>query len=188
MMGNERQGRIVALLRSTARPITGNDLAAQTGVSRQVIVQDVALLRAAGEEIIATPLGYILAERRGPPALRSVLACRHDRGQTEDELMTMIDLGLKVIDVIVEHPIYGELRGMLSLASRDEVRHFIAKLGESEAGLLSELTHGVHLHTVDASRADQLTSARAALGAKGYLLEDSPDRPVMSLDKTAGQH
>ena len=173
-MSDERRRRIRDLLHERERPITGTELAARMGVSRQVIVQDIALLRAQGEELVATPLGYLLTRRLAPAAHRAVLACRHDRETTEDELLTMVDQGLKVVDVVVEHPIYGELRGMLRLESREDVRRFLDHLRESDAALLSALTKGVHLHTVEASRPEVLTRARAALRAKGYLLEDSP--------------
>lgn len=173
-MNDERRRRIMALLQESEQPITGTELATRMGVSRQIIVQDIALLRAQGAEVVATSLGYLLAQRLAQAAHRAVLAVRHDRERTEDELLTMIDRGLRVIDVVVEHPIYGELRGLLRLESREDVAGFIARLRESEAGLLSALTKGVHLHTVEASRPESIARAQAALYAKGYLLEDSP--------------
>jgi transcriptional regulator of NAD metabolism len=160
------------LLRETDRPITGHELARKMGVSRQVIVQDIALLRAQGEELVATPQGYLLAQRLSRAAHRAVIAVRHDRDTTEEELLIMVDHGLRVVDVVVEHPLYGELRGLLRLESREDVRQFIARLRESEAALLSALTKGVHLHTVEASRPEAITRAQAALRANGYLLED----------------
>jgi uncharacterized protein len=171
-LSDERRHRIITLLRENEKPITGTELAARMGVSRQVIVQDIALLRAQGEGVIATPLGYLLPERLARVASRAVLACRHDRDTTEDELFTMIDLGLKVVDVIVEHPLYGEMRGLLMLESREDVRRFVERLQESQAGLLSALTKGVHLHTVEASRPEVIDHARAVLRARGYLLDE----------------
>ncbi|MHB9091139.1 MAG: 3H domain-containing protein [Chloroflexota bacterium] len=173
-MNDERRRQIQDLLRESDQPITGHELATRMGVSRQVIVQDIALLRAQGEDLVATPQGYLLAQRFSPAAHRAVLAVRHGRESTEDELLTMIDHGLIVVDVVVEHPIYGELRGLLRLESREDVYRFTARLRESDASLLSALTKGVHLHTVEASRPEVIGRARAALRAKGYLLEDSP--------------
>ena len=172
-MSGERRARIIALLQESERPVTGADLATRLGVSRQVIVQDIALLRAQGAGVVATPLGYMLAKRLAPTALRAVLACRHTYETTEDELLTMVDLGLTVVDVVVEHPIYGEIRGLLALESRADVRRFLDRLRESQASLLSALTKGVHLHTVEARRPEALAQARAELSAKGYLLQDS---------------
>ncbi len=170
--GGERRQRIVALLRSARSPVRGTDLAAQLGVSRQVIVQDVALLRASGEPIVATPRGYALVEASPAPRHRAVLAVRHHRAQTEDELNLLVDLGLRVVDVLVEHPIYGEIRGSLMLDSREDVRQFMEQLHRSGAALLSELTGGVHLHTVEAPRLELLARAQEELRRRGYLLEE----------------
>ncbi len=170
LSGEERRQHILIALREGGLPVTGGELATINGVSRQVIVQDVALMRARGEEIVATPQGYLITKSPMVGPARAVLACRHGRDETEDELLTLVDLGIKVVDVIVEHPIYGELRAMLALESRDDVRNFISQIRESQAALLSALTKGVHLHTVEASRADLFQRAREALVAKGYLL------------------
>lgn len=172
-MADDRRQQIMGLLRASADPITGSELARRLGVSRQIIVQDVALLRAAGEQIIATPQGYILYAKTPPTATTAVLACQHTREQTEDELNTLVDLGIKVVDVIVEHPIYGELRGILMLQSRADTREFVRRLEETGAELLSALTKGVHLHTVEASKAAAIEKARTALARKGYLLSES---------------
>lgn len=185
-MSERRRLEILQALRASARPMTGLELAAAMNVSRQIIVQDVALLRAHGDEVVATPQGYVLAERLAAVAPRKVLACRHDREHAEDELMTMVDFGLRVIDVVVEHPIYGELRGILNLASRDDVATFVRRLKESGASLLSALTNGVHLHMVEAQRSDALARAVQSLHAKGYLLlTDEREEAVLSIDKTA---
>jgi transcriptional regulator of NAD metabolism len=106
------------------------------------------VLRAAGVEILATPRGYLLP--RAHPAHRALVAVRHTPEQTEDELTLLVDLGVKVVDVIVEHPIYGELRGSLHVASREDVRQFMEAVRRTGARLLSELTEGLHLHTLEA--------------------------------------
>ena len=170
MTTEERRTQILSILKQSTRPVTGTYLAEQMGVSRQVIVQDMAVLRAGGEEILASPQGYYLYQ----PSIeiyRAVVAVRHTPEETEDELIILVDVGVEVVDVIVEHEIYGELRGMLHIASRDDVRQFIAQLNETGARLLSELTEGVHLHTLEARRADQLEQARTVLRRRGYLIE-----------------
>ena len=171
-MGENRRRRILEMLREAERPITGAELAGRLQVSRQIIVQDMALLRARGEGIIATPQGYILPGAAERPVHTSVLACRHDPSETEEELNLLVDYGVKVIDVIVEHPIYGELRGLLMLESRSDVRSFMVRLADTEASLLSSLTKGVHLHTVQASRQSALEQAVEALRARGLLVVD----------------
>jgi transcriptional regulator of NAD metabolism len=167
-----RRQHIVTLLGQTSRALTGAELARRLGVSRQVIVQDVAVLRAGGAEVLATPQGYVLASQLRPAAHRVVVACRHTREQVEDELLALVDCGVTVVDVIVEHPLYGEIRAPLWLRSRADVRAFMRQLEESQANLLSSLTGGVHLHTLEASRPETLTAARAALADRGYLLAE----------------
>ena len=107
----DRRRRIVAWMRSHDGPFLGGELAKHFRVSRQSLVQDVAILRARGEDIVATPRGYQLPERaeRGH---RAILACRHAPERTEEELQILVDHGVKILDVIVEHPLYGELRGL----------------------------------------------------------------------------
>lgn len=170
-MGGKRRERILEMLKEHGRPITGAELAMNLRVSRQIIVQDVAILRARGEEIIATPQGYMLPGQSPKLAYTAVLACKHDSRQTEEELTILVDHGVKVIDVLVEHPIYGELCGLLMLESRSDVREFMSRLTETEAGLLLSLTKGVHLHTVQASRRATLDQAKDALEARGFLLK-----------------
>ncbi len=172
-MAEERRRQLLDLLRQGGRPLRGAVLASRLGVSRQVIVQDVAVLRAAGEQIIATPLGYVLPPASGRPAHRAVLACQHGRAEVADELNALVDLGVRVLDVAVEHPIYGEIRGSLMLESRADVAEFVERLEAGQAELLSALTHGVHLHTVEANRPESLEKARAELGRRGYLLEST---------------
>ncbi len=158
------------MLRQAKAPLTGTTLAEMFGVSRQVIVQDIAVLRAAGEEIHASPRGYYVYPP-GRTVWRIVVAVRHTPEQTEDELLALVDAGVEVVDVIVEHPIYGELRGNLHIASRADVAQFMQQLRETKAHLLSELTDGLHLHTLEAQTNDALTRAREVLRQKGYLVE-----------------
>jgi len=98
------------------------------------------------------------------------LACRHGREETEDELNTLVDLGLEVVDVVVEHPVYGEIRGLLHIASREDVARFVARLRRSHARLLSAVTGGVHLHTVRGARRELIAKARSELRRRGYLV------------------
>ncbi len=158
------------ILGEVYQPITGADLSARFGVSRQVIVQDIAVLRAGGEEILASPQGYYLY-RHAPETRRAVVAVRHTPEQTEDELIALVDVGVEVVDVIIEHPLYGEQRGMLHIASREDVRQFMSRWTATGARLLSELTGGLHLHTLEARRPEQLDLARAVLRERGYLVE-----------------
>ena len=166
----QRRRGILACIRAYGKPIRGGELALRFRVSRQCLVQDVAILRAGGEPIEATPRGYRLPDsaRRGH---RAVLACKHAPERTEEELNILVDHGVRVLDVIVEHPIYGELQGSLMVESRADVRDFLAQVRSSRALLLSSLTGGVHLHTVEASRRESIGRARAQLRERGILLK-----------------
>jgi transcriptional regulator of NAD metabolism len=165
----ERRARLLEILAGASEPVSGHDLAEQLGVSRQVVVQDCALLRASGNAVLATPRGYILPNQQS--GMTAVLATRHDRDHTADELTIMVDHGLKVLDVIVEHPVYGELRGNLMMTSRDDVREFAQRVASGEVALLSELSGGVHLHTVQAPNQQRLEQAKQDLREHGYLVE-----------------
>lgn len=170
--GTRRQ-RLLELLRAGG-PRRGAELARELGVSRQVVVNDVAILRAEGQPIVGTPRGYLLLDRDRPGGPRAVLACRHDRRGTRKELQVLVDHGLTVLDVSVEHPLYGELRGNLMISSREDVERFLRDMRRGRTELLSSLTGGVHLHTVLAPSADAMERARSALREAGILLESSP--------------
>ncbi|WP_290587670.1 transcription repressor NadR [Alicyclobacillus sp.] len=167
----ERQQVLLDALRASREPIPGSQLAALCGVTRQVVVHDIALLRAAGEPILSTPRGYWL--RPGETERRSfVLSVCHPPELTERELCTLVDHGVHVVDVVVEHPVYGELRGALHLSSRRDVAQFLQRVANTKASLLSSLTEGFHLHTVECRSERQLQDAVAALRASGIQVLD----------------
>ncbi|KXG77985.1 Transcription repressor NadR [Fervidicola ferrireducens] len=168
MNAEERREKIVEILKSAKKPISGSELAKIFNVTRQIIVQDIAILRAAGKEILATSQGYTIMEPLN--LVTKKVACRHGRSETREELMIFVESGCRVLDVIVEHPIYGEIHGMLMLNSSRDVEDFIKKMSENNASLLSELTQGVHLHTVQALNEDSIKKACEALKKKGILL------------------
>lgn len=129
-------------------PVSASALAVELHVSRQIIVGDIALLRAEGIDIDATPRGYLLVD----PVQKTKtwkIACFHNETDMEKELQICVDHGCKVLDVIVEHPIYGQLTGELQISSRYELSQFLKRVRENEAHALSELTNGVHLHTLE---------------------------------------
>jgi transcriptional regulator of NAD metabolism len=167
---DKRRRRIFAWMRAHGAPILGGELARRFHVSRQCLVQDIAILRAGGEEILATPQGYRLPGG-SIHAHRAILACKHAPERTEEELQILVDHGVKILDVIVEHPLYGELRGSLMIESRADVQDFLARVRTSHAALLSSLTDGVHLHTIEASRPEMISRAKARLRAREILLK-----------------
>lgn len=171
-MGDQRRAELLEILRTSRRPLSGTELGQRLGATRQTVVQDVAILRARGEPVVATARGYLLASAFAPIAHRAVISVRHAPQHTEDELSILLDMGLRVVDVGVDHPVYGELRAMLMLDSREDLKEWVRSMQERKAHLLSELTDGVHIHTVEAPRAELIERARQELRKRGYLLED----------------
>lgn len=170
MEASTRRKAILEVLAAASAPVSASTLAAQFSVSRQIIVGDIALLRAAGADISATPRGYILSRKE--TGLVRTVACRHALDGTEQELLIMVDNGCTVLDVVVEHLVYGQLTGQLQLSSRYDVAQFMERLSQEGATPLSALTGGIHLHTLRCP--DEATYARtyAALRDAGFLLED----------------
>lgn len=170
MEAASRRQAILDRLRTADRPVSASALAAGLNVSRQIIVGDIALLRAGGAEISATPRGYVLP--RATDGITRTIACRHTLAQTGQELDILVDNGCTVLDVIVEHPVYGQLTGQLQISSHYDVEQFLARIRDSDAAPLSMLTGGLHLHTLCCPNEDAYTRACAALKAAGLLLGD----------------
>ena len=169
MRAEERRQAIEDILRKSAQPISAGTLAARFSVSRQIIVGDIALLRAAGADISATPRGYVI--QHSPEGLVRQVAVQHDAAGMEAELNAVVDYGCTVLDVIVEHPIYGQLTGPLQLSSRYDVAQFIARCAKSDARPLSDLTGGIHLHTLSCPSEAAFVRVQNALRELGVLLE-----------------
>ncbi len=167
----ERNTRLQALERlftEASGALQGRDLAEHFGVSRQAIVQDVALLRSRGVPLEATPRGYLL--RKEEPRRCRLFALSHSREEVAEELLAIVSRGGRVLDVLVEHPLYGEIRGNIDVASREDVLRFVGLLKTAGAEPLLVLSGGVHLHTVEAQSEEALDAIEKALGEKGYLL------------------
>ncbi|HEX3015504.1 MAG TPA: transcription repressor NadR [Desulfobacteria bacterium] len=171
-IGENRRKRLLELLKTAQDPLKAVQLAQQTGVSRQVIVQDIALLRAGNQPIMATPKGYVFLGERASDGIRQVIYSLHAPKDTEQELNILVDHGICVLDVGVEHPLYGKIWRSLNLKTRLDVKRFMEKMTETEASLLSSLTEGRHLHTLEAPNQETLDLAIAALKKIGFLAEN----------------
>lgn len=171
MRAVERRNGILAVLMEQTQPISASALAAQFSVSRQIIVGDIALMRAQGKNIQATPRGYLLEEVEHPGLVRTI-ACLHDGQKMERELQICIDHGCSVLDVIVEHPVYGQLTGVLQLHSRFDISEFIKQVSRQEVHALSELTNGIHLHTLECPSEEAYRRVTEELEKEGILLKD----------------
>lgn len=164
----DRKAAIIEAIRTSEIPVSASALARKLHVSRQIIVGDIALIRASGTQIIATPRGYVW-ERSNAGSERKI-AVMHAPQQMREELYTIVDQGAEVVDVIVEHPTYGQLVGQLQLSSRYDVDQFIDRMQGNEP--LSQLTHGVHLHTIRCRDAAVFERVENALRKKGLLYEE----------------
>jgi transcriptional regulator of NAD metabolism len=175
MGGEDRRARIVALLGGAGEPVSGGRLASELGVSRQVIVQDVALLRRGGVEVESTHRGYVLRRHDRP---RRIFKVRHTEEQMEDELDLIVDLGGTVEDVVVNHRTYGVISVPLNVSSRRDVALYLADIASSRSTPLSRVTSGYHFHHVSASTEEELDEIGAALAARGYLVDRLPYETV----------
>ncbi|MBP3654493.1 MAG: transcription repressor NadR [Oscillospiraceae bacterium] len=170
MNAETRRKKIVEHLSQSTVPVSATVLAGLFSVSRQVIVGDIALLRASGAEITATPRGYVITAAEHSGLIKTV-ACLHTEAQTEEELCIFVDNGCVVEDVVVEHHIYGQITGQLNLASRYDVSQFMDKLKEKSGASLSSLTDGIHLHTLRCPDKAAFDRACQALEKAGILLK-----------------
>jgi transcriptional regulator of NAD metabolism len=172
LLGEERRSWILQQLKDSPTPLTGSELAVLANVSRQVIVGDITILKAKSEPIIATSQGYIYLKQNVVSSIfERTVACRHLPEETESELNLLVDHGVTVKDVRIDHPVYGDLIASIMVSNRQEVKQFMEKVRATQAGYLSELTDGIHLHTLASSNKAALERAEAALHDAGYLVE-----------------
>ncbi|WP_296117823.1 transcription repressor NadR [uncultured Eubacterium sp.] len=170
--GATRRTELMKILKQESRPLSGAELSRQFGVSRQVIVQDIALLRATNRNILSTNKGYVLFDPdRGQKLCHRSFAVQHTDEQIREELYVIVDRGGRVCDVVVEHEIYGQLSADLILKNRMDVDEFIRKMGETSNQPLKILTGDSHFHTVEAESEEILDEIEAELHKKGFLRE-----------------
>ncbi len=170
MEGSKRREQLIKIIKENGDPISGGELSRMLGVSRQVIVQDIALLRAADINIIATTRGYLLVQSESS-MVKKIFKVKHTNEQIEDELCTIVDNGGKILDVLVTHEIYGDITTALIIRNRQDVYDFVKKVHDKKIIPLKELTDGIHRHTVEAESQEMIDRIEKALKKKGYLME-----------------
>ncbi len=171
MDGNTRREKLIEAIRESVDPISGSALAKLFNVSRQVIVQDIALLRASDYDIISTTKGYLLYQAK-ESNIQQVFHVSHSTDDIEDELCTIVDNGGKIMDVHVVHEIYGQIVTELIIRNRNDVYDFVNKVKEKKIVPLKELTAGTHRHTIEADSKETLDKIAEALRRKNYLIEE----------------
>lgn len=175
MSGEERRREILEALLGSERPVSGSSLARQFNVSRQVIVQDIALIRAEGKEIYSTNRGYILIEKKRASRVFKVF---HTDEEVENELSLIVDMGGCVEDVFVYHKVYGIIRGELNIQSRYDIKRYLESIGAGKSKLLKNTTSGYHYHTVTAESEKILDMIQTKLEEAGFLAMLQDYEPV----------
>lgn len=174
MTGKERRDAIVKALHDAGAPVSGRALAQAVGVSRQVVVQDMALLRADGHDIVATSRGYALRESDRPSVPTRLIKVRHTVEEVGDELNTIVDLGGAALNVMVNHRVYGAITADLDVRSRRDVERYLEGIRSGKSFPLMTVTSGYHFHRIAAESEEILEEIEEALAAKGYLAEVLP--------------
>ena len=175
MSGEERRGKIIQALKNSDKAVSATTLAKEFDVSRQVIVQDVALLRANGKNIFSTNRGYLIQEDE---ETTRVFKVQHEDDEVEKELTTIVDLGGTVEDVFVYHKVYGVLRAEMNIKSRMDIRNYMEEIRSGKSSLLKNVTSGYHYHTVRAERVEILDMIQEELQKKALLAKLQDYEPV----------
>ena len=166
MKAEERRKQIANLLLAENRAVSGGELSERFGVSRQIIVHDISLLKANGYEILATHNGYII---QMAPLAEKVFKVYHTTEQTEDELSLIVELGGTVADVFVWHKAYGRMQAKLNISTKEEISRFIESVRSGKSIELMSITGGYHYHTVRADSSGVLDKIEEELEKKNYI-------------------
>lgn len=176
MNGEERRKQILHILTDSDTPVSGIALAKKLEVSRQVIVQDIALLRANGTAIFSTNKGYLIQEKQ--KEYSRVFKIFHSDEDVGKELSLIIDLGGRVKDVFVYHKVYGVLRADMNIKSGMDIRNYLQDLSTGKSSLLKNITSGYHYHTIVADTEEILDMIQNELQEKGFLAKLQDYEPV----------
>lgn len=164
----DRKVQLIEILKKSDQPLKGSELATQLGISRQTLVQDIALLRKDGQPIISTTLGYVLEQL--PKRATEILGIVHSPAELKKELDILIAHHVEVVDVIIDHPVYGRIKSDLNIRTPKDVKAFVQMRDQSPLPLFSEVTGGLHYHTLVADEQEYITDAKAALITAGLKL------------------
>ena len=165
MKGEERRKQLLNILSSSNNPVSGGTLSKELNVSRQIIVQDISLLRANGATIFSTNKGYLLQEDR---KYSRVFKVYHTDDQVEEELSTIVDAGGQIRDVFVYHKVYGVLKADMGIKSRRDIRAYMEEISTGKSSLLKNVTSGYHYHTIDAESEEILDAIQDVLGGDRF--------------------
>lgn len=168
MKASERRSEILSFIGNSDNPVPANALSEKFNVSRQVIVQDIAILRANGYDVTATNRGYVLNVK--VQATR-VFKCRHSLDELVGEGVLVINAGGRIEDIFVNHRVYGRISARLDLYNRTHVEELYRSLVSGASKPLMSVTDGYHYHTVSADSEATLDKIESLLREKGFLIE-----------------
>lgn len=166
MKGEIRRKEILSRLASAEKPVSASNLSDEFGVSRQIIVKDIARLRDEGVQISAYVRGYVL-ENKGRPS--RVFKIFHSDEDVEQELNLIVDMGGAVEDVFVYHKAYNKVTASMNIRTRKDVEKFLDNIATGKSSLLKNVTSGYHYHTVSADSFETLKNIEDKLWEKGFL-------------------
>lgn len=175
MSGEKRREKLLKILRESEEPVSGTKLAENFHVSRQVVVQDIALLRAKDHHIISTHKGYVLQEKGN---IQRVFKVKHSEEKLLEELNLIVDLGGQVEDVFVYHKLYGVIRVEMNIKSRKDAKKYVEGIYGGVSVPLEQITSEYHYHTVTAESTETLDEIQEELQKQGYLVALRDYEPV----------
>ena len=181
MTGVERREKLLSMLAKSKEPIAGAEMAKQLSVSRQVIVQDIALLRAADNNIVSTNRGYVLLK---PGKCERIFKVRHTAEEIEKELQIIVDNGGRILDVFVYHKIYGVVKAPMNIKTRKYIYEYVKTLSSGKSSPLLKITDNYHYHTVQADSEDILDNIQKDLEECGFLAKLLDFEPVDFWEKS----
>lgn len=175
MTGDKRREEIIRILKTADAPVSGHALSKSLEVSRQVIVQDIALIRAKDIDIASTNRGYVLNDKTVHERILKVI---HEDDEVETELQAIVDLGGQVRDVFVYHKVYGVLKAEMNIRSRRDISHYLEDIKSGKSSLLKNVTSGYHYHTITADDEATLDLIQEELRRLGFLARLQEYEPV----------
>ena len=178
----ERRGEILKILHNADAPVAARELAGKFGVSRQVIVQDLAVIRASTPGILSTTKGYVIQQ---DSSCSREFKVRHSQDKAAEELNLIVDCGGHVKNISISHRVYGRVSAEMDIRSRQDVSEFVQALQNSHSTVLSNATSGYHYHLVEAASEERLDLIEEQLKKAGFLAPLQPwEQEILNYDNT----
>ena len=168
-MKKNRHELILSYIKKSPNAISGSVLSKKFGVSRQIIVSDIAYLKSCGNDIIPTNRGYIFNNAM----VQRVVKVVHADDEIEDELASIVKMGARIVNVFVWHKIYGRIEAPLNISTERDVMEYMDSLKTGRSGPLKRVTSEYHYHTLEADNEEILDQTEKMLKDRGYLVYEN---------------